>query len=64
MDELAAEMADEAEQPENEKNNKDSPEHNVSFRLSFFYFVRCGVGALMDFSEDSDFQRSFGFYMN
>jgi hypothetical protein len=35
MDELAAKMADEAEKPENQQNNKDSPEHKVSFGLKF-----------------------------
>ncbi len=49
MDELAAEMADEAEKPENQQNNKDSPEHKVSFGLSFFCFVCGGPAALMDF---------------
>jgi hypothetical protein len=50
MDELATEMTDESEKPENQQNNKDSPEHKVSFGLSFFSFVRGGAGALMDFS--------------
>jgi hypothetical protein len=51
VDELAAEMADEAEEPENQQNNKDSPEHKVSFGLSFLCFVRGGLPALMDFSR-------------
>jgi hypothetical protein len=61
MDELAAEMTDEAEKPENQQNNKDSPEHKVSFGLSFYCFVRGGAGALMDFAGGPDFPRSLGF---
>lgn len=35
MDQRAAKMTDEAEKPENQQNNKDSPEHKVSFGLKF-----------------------------
>ena len=31
VNERAAEVTDETEEPENEQNNKDSPQHKVSF---------------------------------
>src|SRR5437764_3801936 len=36
VDECAAEMTDESEQPEDQKHNKDSPEHMFSFELVYF----------------------------
>jgi hypothetical protein len=35
MNELAAKMADEAKEPQNQEHNEDSPEHKVSFGLKF-----------------------------
>jgi hypothetical protein len=50
MDERAAKVTNETEQPENQQNNKDSPEHIIiSFGLSFLCFARGAVGALIDF---------------
>jgi hypothetical protein len=48
VDESATNMTDEAEKPENQQNNKDSPEHEFSFRLSFLCFVRGATSARMD----------------
>jgi hypothetical protein len=64
VDEPAAKMADESEKPENQKNNKDSPEHMVSFGLSFFCFVRGAVGALKDFSISQTFGDGTAFCIN
>jgi hypothetical protein len=35
VDETATDMTDEAEEPENQNYNEDSPEHTFPFRLSF-----------------------------
>ena len=49
MNERATKMTDEAEEPENQQNNENSPEHKVSFGLSFFCFVSGGDVALIVF---------------
>jgi hypothetical protein len=36
MDQRATEVTDEAEKPENQKHNKNSPEHMFSFGLVYF----------------------------
>jgi hypothetical protein len=52
-------MTDEAEEPENQQNNENSPEHKVSFGLSFFCFVSGGEVALIVFSRASQFFDQF-----
>jgi hypothetical protein len=64
MDEPAAKMTDEAEKPENQNNNEDSPEHKISFGLSFFCFVRRPTVALKDFSISQTFGDATAFYIN
>jgi len=49
VNERATKMTDEAEEPENQQNNENSPEHKVSFGLSFFCFVSGGDVALIVF---------------
>jgi hypothetical protein len=51
VDERATEMTDEAEKPENEQNNKDSPEHRflwVEFPLLRARSCECAYGFILN----------------
>jgi hypothetical protein len=59
VNERATKMTDEAEEPENQQNNENSPEHKVSFGLSFFCFVSGGKVALIVFAARANFSTNF-----
>jgi len=63
VNERATKMTDEAEEPENQQNNENSPEHKVSFGLSFFCFVSGGdVALIVFFLARQFFERFYRFY--
>jgi hypothetical protein len=65
MDELAAKMADKTKKPENQKNNKDSPEHKISFGLkSLLFRVRRRRCAYRFFPIGQTLANPASFYIN
>jgi hypothetical protein len=62
MNERAAEVTDETEEPENQENNKDSPQHKFSF--GWFTFLRTrSRGCAYRFFDWPYFGRPVGFYV-